>query len=605
MGPPMGPPTDAMPIGDVAAAAASPGPWPGRPRLLAWSGVLLAEEALALCAFALWAAGAFGPERPPIVSDFVSFYAAGSLALSGAPALAYDQAALAAAEHAIAGPDRPLNYFFYPPTFLLLCAALARLPYLFAYAVFQTAGAALWLGVLRGVLNDARLGWWLPFLAFPSLWWSATLGQNAALTAALFGAGTLLIDRRPLAAGMLLGLLCIKPHLGLLVPVALVAGGHWRAVAGAAMAVGAVALASALAFGWEAWRSYLDAFVASDSIYATGRIAFAGFVTPFGAARLLGLPTGAAGAVQAAATVTAATFTGAVWRRGTALPIRAATLIAATLIAVPVLLMYDLLALTVAVAWLMRAPTAPTWSRWTLALPWGVSAFSLFAGLAFRIPLGPLAPLGVLVCCAERAFPAWRAALAASAGAALLLVAVPLRASAAWPPPEARIAEARVPAALQCVAYARARAQIDLAGDAWRWWDAALGRYARGHDPAPGSVLSFRPSPRIPLGHVAVVAHVLGRRLIEVDQANWSSPGTVSRGVEVADVSPANDWTLVRVQLGAGFGQDYPANGFIYSHPRPSGPQGGAPQVVDVAAALRSAWGRAQVVDVAAALARR
>ncbi|MBS0561633.1 MAG: DUF2029 domain-containing protein [Proteobacteria bacterium] len=583
----------------MPAPAAMRGPWPGRPRLLAWSGILLAEEALALAAFALWSAGAFGPGRPPVVSDFVSFYGAGSLALAGMPALAYDQAALTAAEHAIAGPDRALNYFFYPPTFLLLCVALARLPYLLAYAAFQAAGAALWLAALRAVLADARPGWWLPFLAFPALWWSAALGQNAALTAALFGAGTLLIDRRPLLGGALLGLLCIKPHLGLLVPVALAAGGHWRGFAGAALAACALALASALAFGAQTWSAYLDAFVASDSVYATGRIAFAGFVTPFGAARLLGLAAGAAGAVQAAAALAAACFVAAVWRRRAALPLRATALIAGTLLAVPVLLIYDLLALTVAVAWLARTPAGRAWQRWALALPWGVAAFSLAAGLAFRIPLGPLAPLGVLAVCAARAFPARRAVLAGAACAGLALFAAPPPARAAWP-----AQDAQAPAALQCVAYARARANIDLAGDAWRWWDAAIGRYARGHAPAPGSVLSFRPSARIPLGHVAVVARVLGRRLILVDQANWSGPGTVSRGVAVADVSPANDWTLVRVHLGAGpgagFGQDYPANGFIYAHPRE-----GAPQVVDVAAALRSARDRAQVVDVAAALARR
>ena len=32
---------------------------------------------------------------------------------------------------------------------------------------------------------------------------------------------------------------------------------------------------------------------------------------------------------------------------------------------------------------------------------------------------------------------------------------------------------------LSCVPYARARSGIALRGDAWQWWEAAEGRYAR------------------------------------------------------------------------------------------------------------------------------
>src|SRR5207244_3647915 len=64
-------------------------------------------------------------------------------------------------------------------------------------------------------------------LAFPMAFWNIGLGQNAFLTAGLFGMATLLIDRRPIVAGLLFGLLCYKPHFGLLIPGALAAGGYW------------------------------------------------------------------------------------------------------------------------------------------------------------------------------------------------------------------------------------------------------------------------------------------------------------------------------------------------------------------------------------------
>jgi len=136
----------------------------------------------------------------------------------------------------------------------------------------------------------------------------------------------------------------------------------------------------------------------------------------------------------------------------------------------------------------------------------------------------------------------------------------------------------------QCVPFARALSSIRLFGDAWRWWSAAAGRYDRGDMPSAGSVLSFRPDARMPLGHVAVVTRVISAREIEVDHANWAFPGAVTRQTPVVDVSENNDWSAVRVGLGARdhFGSVYLTNGFIYGRPIELGPQ-----IIDVTAALR------------------
>jgi surface antigen len=125
---------------------------------------------------------------------------------------------------------------------------------------------------------------------------------------------------------------------------------------------------------------------------------------------------------------------------------------------------------------------------------------------------------------------------------------------------------------ISCVPYARSVSGIEVAGNAWEWWDNAAGRYARGSRPEPGSVLSFSANGRMRLGHVAVVSQVINAREIEVDQANWWGPGMrggVSHNMPVVDVSENNDWTAVRVGLGQSgeFGSVYPTNGFIYGRP--------------------------------------
>jgi hypothetical protein len=62
----------------------------------------------------------------------------------------------------------------------------------------------------------------------------------------------------------------------------------------------------------------------------------------------------------------------------------------------------------------------------------------------------------------------------------------------------------------------------------------------------PGAVLVLRATRRLPYGHVSVVRRVLGPREILVTQANWE-PGRIDQSAPILDVSPRNDWSLVRV----------------------------------------------------------
>jgi alpha-1,2-mannosyltransferase len=260
---------------------------------------------------------------------------------------------------------------------------------------------------VRGILGERRFAALVPVLAFPAVFWTLGLGQNAFLTAALFGAGTLYIDRRPITAGLLFGALCYKPHFGLLIPVALAAGGYWRAFAAAFAAPAALCSSSLMLFGWATWSDFFTAAAASHATYESGRVAFGGLVSPFGAVLLLGGNSATAYAVQAGATLSAGLLVGFVWRSGFSLPIRAASLAAATLVAIPVILIYDLTLAGVAAAWLARARGGsglPVWEKVVLA-----GTFLLLLdprGLAevSRFPIAPLVALALLVVVATRVF---------------------------------------------------------------------------------------------------------------------------------------------------------------------------------------------------------
>jgi hypothetical protein len=356
---------------------------------------VLAITELAL--FLLCVAGTHGwivPLDHESSTDFVSFHAAGALANAGTPWLAYDHAAHHAAERAAIGVPTEYNYFYYPPVFLLICAPFAWLPYLPAFILFQAAGAAACCFALRMIRRDLPL---VVFLAFPGLWWAIGTGQNALLTAALFAAGTALLDRRPWLAGLCLGALCYKPHFGLLIPVALVAGGHWRVFLGAAGTVLALVGGSVARFGVTTWEAFLAAAAASSDIYAGHAIFMDGLTSPFGALLTAGVGRQTAFAVQAVVTVLAAAAVALVWRPGAQmggirmggiqaggiragrapLPVRAAVLLAATPVAVPVLMFYDLMLVFVALVWISRATPQQAAPRW-------------LTGTATAVFLGPL-----------------------------------------------------------------------------------------------------------------------------------------------------------------------------------------------------------------------
>ena len=103
----------------------------------------------------------------------------------------------------------------------------------------------------------------------------------------------------------------------------------------------------------------------------------------------------------------------------------------------------------------------------------------------------------------------------------------------------------------QCVPFARLASGIQIFGDARTWWDQATGVYDKGFAPRVGSVLCFRPTDRMKLGHVAVVSRIVTDRVIQITHANWSVIGgarvQVEKDVTVIDVSPGGEWRMVKV----------------------------------------------------------
>lgn len=337
---------------------------------------------LALCygAYSIWRA-AFDP----IGIDLVSSWAAGRLVWAGASASAYDLAAHRAAEHA-AAPLGGLLPFPYPPPYLFVAAPIGLVRFWIALAGWLAATAALYLVVVRSRVP-------FPYaLAQPAALPNMLVGQNGFLMTAILVGGVGLLERAPVRAGLVLGCLVLKPQLGLLLPVALVAGGHWRTLAAGAGAALLLCGAAALAFGPEVWPAFVAQLPEQAELVLGGQVPWHQLASPFAMLRAIAVPEALAFAVQGAAAVAAALVTWRCWSRDH--PHRVPVLLAATMLGSPYLYSYDTMALVVPIATLLATGrTRLAGAAWLLCL-------IPVASFLVPDPIANTTPLAVLLCLA-------------------------------------------------------------------------------------------------------------------------------------------------------------------------------------------------------------
>lgn len=380
------------------------GRWLTPARVVFYPGVATALLAITVAFVVVNALAAPELKVQPMHTDFVAFWSAGTLAVQGEAAAAYDPTRLAAQQVALV-QGAAIGYFpwFYPPVFLVGVAALALLPYGWSLFVWLTATGAAYLACIRRIVPDART--WLVALGFPCVLLNVGHGQNGFLSAALLGAGLVGLERHPFRSGVLLGLLSYKPQLAVLVPFALAAGGHWRAFAGMSLA-GLLSIATSVAaFGTAAWWAFIASFSQTQGSLAAGGARMLKMVTPFSAVHGWGGEPALAWVVQAGVSLAMLVILAWAWRRPGPLGVKSALLAAAIPLATPYAFDYDLMVLAVAIAFLAAAGLRDGFRPWeltALAAAWLVPALSRPAAFGLALPLALLAAAGLVWVAARR-----------------------------------------------------------------------------------------------------------------------------------------------------------------------------------------------------------
>lgn len=371
--------------------ALATGTWLDRARVIRIAALCGLATVICIAALFVTAHGTLDYRGRPLGTDFSNVWTAGQMALHGRAAEAWDWSTQFAVQRAVHGPQLTEFYgWHYPPPFLLVAALLASLPYVPALIVWQLGTLAPFAWMMHRLVP--RRETLLLTLAAPVTMVCLLHGHNGFLTALLLGGGLALLDRRPILAGILFGCLIYKPQFGLVLPVLLLAGRHWKAIAGALVSSALLVAITLAIWGWPVWDAFRDSLPLTQHIVIEqGRTGWNKIMSPFAALRMWGGGIDAAYTLQALCTASCvAAVAWLSWKRATP-ELRNALVCAAALISTPYVLDYDYVVLLPAIAFLWTDGQRNGWGRWQaslLALVWIAPLVAREFAQFTHLPLG-------------------------------------------------------------------------------------------------------------------------------------------------------------------------------------------------------------------------
>jgi hypothetical protein len=272
----------------------------------------------------------------------------------------------------------------YPPIFFAVAVPLALLPYSVAYGAWALGTLAGYFAVVKRIFRENSAA--IAFGLAPACLSSFLIAQNGMFTAALFGGALLTLTTRPTISGLFVAALAYKPQFAAILPLALVAGGHWRAML-VAVVVTVTWLSLALTIDPATIPAFVHALgIARNDLLAVGTEDLHKLQSVYGYLRLAGVSDAAATTAQAAIAVTCGVVTIFVWRKSLPFEAKAAATLLLALLATPYAFIYDYPLLAVAGAFLYRerrfdrGEVAAIWAAYALNLT------TLFTGVPLGIP---------------------------------------------------------------------------------------------------------------------------------------------------------------------------------------------------------------------------
>jgi hypothetical protein len=321
--------------------------------------------------------------------DFLNFWMYGRAAVTPDASRFYDPHVYNEVLWSLLGRDYPGQNWSYPPSIMLVAAPFGQLGYMPALLCWTILTLPVFLWVASSHIIDRRL--LVALLFSPAAIFCLMSGQSSFITAAMLITIFVWLDLRPISAGILIGLLSLKPQLGVLFPIMLIASARWRVFLAAAVTTVVIAALTAALFGPQVWIDYvLKGIPVQNLVLADpARLGTPFMPTIFMNVRGVDASYGTAMAVQAC--FSAFAIGAVVWaykfRRDADPHLLAALFLACSVGGVPYLMAYDVLALTFAALLLLAAGKLDEMGRHLAKLVYWLPLIQIGLGM-FHVP-GP------------------------------------------------------------------------------------------------------------------------------------------------------------------------------------------------------------------------
>ena len=196
------------------------------------------------------------PSGQLIGRDFTNVWVASSLIQDHRINEIYENEKFNQAVDEIMQEELALHGFLYPPNSAWLVVPFSYLPYSYSFVLWSFIGLIAYLFAC-GAPDWNRLKIAALLLA-PTTLLNLHFGQNGLISAALIGGGFMLLQKKPIMAGICFGLLSYKPTLGVLIPIALLFGRYWISFISASLVTVATVLLGTKIMGADAWISFFN-----------------------------------------------------------------------------------------------------------------------------------------------------------------------------------------------------------------------------------------------------------------------------------------------------------------------------------------------------------
>ncbi len=192
-----------------------------------------------------------------IVTDFVNDWNAGHMIRDGKVADIFNTKAYSDYMDTLWGEPVEWHTWSYPPHLFNFVRIFGYLDYFSGFALWSILGLIGCYWVLKNAPSEMSTSWKALVLTSPAFLVNIMGGQTGFFCATLLVGGLYILPKRPILAGILFGTLTLKPHLGIMLALALLVTKQWKTIATAMITAVILIALSILQWGIEPWIAYL------------------------------------------------------------------------------------------------------------------------------------------------------------------------------------------------------------------------------------------------------------------------------------------------------------------------------------------------------------